>query len=55
MPARRPSDRQQDSKVPRSSTRGGAIRVSEQVVDSAAVATGQLHLPLALAARKLST
>jgi hypothetical protein len=53
MPARRSCDRQQDSKAARSSTRGGAIRVSEKV-DSAAVATGQLHLPLALAARKLS-
>ena len=53
MPARRSRDRQQDSKVAGSSTRGGVIRVSEQV-DSAAVSTGQLHLLLAVAARKLS-
>jgi hypothetical protein len=53
MLARRSCDWQQDSKVAQSSTRGGAIRVIEYV-DSEAVATGQLHLPLALAARKLS-
>jgi hypothetical protein len=47
------SDRQQDGKVALFWTRGRAIRVSKKV-ESAAVATGQLHLPLALAARKLS-
>jgi hypothetical protein len=49
----RVSDLQQDSKVARFWTRNRAIRISEYV-DSAAAATGQLHLPLALAERRLS-
>jgi hypothetical protein len=49
----RVSDRQRDGKVARVWTRGRAIRVNRYVV-SATVATGHLHLPLALAALKLS-